>query len=620
MVKDNLQSWILILEELLTVMKHTLASTKRFTNFFLLLLFTTLPLFASADENLKQLAIKFKDATSFYLLAQKYAVRGADNADFKEAIKWYKEAAKLGHTKSKLKLGTLYYEGLGTEINYDQAAIYLKEPAANGYVEAQYMLGMIYLTGSSQIRKNEGKAFEFVLKAAEDFHADAMFQAGSMYLEGTGTKKDLKKAKKFLKLAEEQNIGEATTLLANIDEDSVQAPAKKTITAKRKSTGEILIEAAETGNANAQYNLAQAYLEGKLGLKKSEKKALAWFKSAAKNNHQDAQYTLGSFYYNGNIVKRDLKIAKFWLDKAANAGVDNAKVLIGAIDDLNRSKSNKPKTNLSTNDLFLASANKGDKEAQFKVGLMYLNGKDGFPRDQDKAFHWLNKAASQDHTNAQFEIGMMYYKPGSNDNQEAETLLLKAADKGHTNAQYFLAAIYSQNQKYDTAAKWLDMALQNNHEEALEMLIELYMSGKLGNPDRKRVLHWLEQASIKGLRDAQYKLGEEYLESNEIVNHKSKGFAWIEKSARNGYTEAKYKLATLYKKGIGARKQYTKSARWFREAAKEGHVDAQYDLAELYLQGLGLPRNKNKAKKWLEKAADKGHMKAKIKLGNLTRF
>lgn len=597
-------------------MKQTL-NIKKLVLYILILI---TPAIVSADENLKQLAIKYKDATSFYLLAQKYAVKGADNADFREAIKWYKEAAKLGHTRSQLKLGTLYFEGLGAEINYDIAAKYLKEPANSGYVDAQYMLGMIYLSGSTQIKKNPRKAFGYILKAAEDFHADALYQAGSMYYQGLGTNKDLTKARKFLELAKEQNIDEAVNLLAHIDEENTnQAPSKVTV-AKKKSGRELLLESARNGEANAQYRLAVAYLEGKSGFNKDRQKALNWLKNAANNNQRDAQYLLGSFYYNGGPVKRDLKSARIWLNKAAKAGVNNARVLLSAIDDLNRSNNKKQQKAASTGDLFLASANKGDREAQFKVGLMYLNGNDGFPKDERKAFHWLNKAASQDHTNAQFEIGMMYYKPGNDDNSQAESLLLKAADKGHSNAQYFLAAIYSQNQQYDDAARWLDRAFQNNHEEALEMLIDLYMSGKLGSPDKDRVLRWLEQASIKGLRDAQYKLGEEYLVREEISNHNSKAFAWIEKSARNGYTQAKYKLATLYKEGIGARKQYTKSARWFREAAKEGHVEAQYDLAELYLQGLGLPRNKNKAKRWLEKAAEQGHMKAKVKLGSLTRF
>lgn len=580
-----------------------------------------MPLVSVADENLKEIAIKYKDATSFYLLAQKYAVRGGDKEDFREAIKWYKEAAKLGHTKSHLKLGTLYFEGLGTDVNYDVAEKWLIEPANSGYVAAQYMLGIIYLDGTKKIIKSERKAFDWLSKAAEGFHADALFQVGRMYYHGIGTARNLEKAEKYLALAKEQNISEADELLAGIEQETAQprTPAK-IVTIQKKTTGEILLAAAQKGNANAQYQVASAYLNGKMGLSKNKDKALIWLEKAAKNNHREAQYLLGSLYYNGSPVKRDLETAKFWLSKSAKSGVENAKVLINAINEDGKPNSKEQRRNTSTNDLFLASANKGDREAQFKVGLMYLKGNDGFPKDQDKALHWFNKAASQDHTNAQFEMGMMYYKPGSDDNETARSLLLKAADKGHANAQFFLAAIYSQNQKYNDAAEWLDKAFQNNHEEALEMLVELYTSGKLDNPDGTRVLKWLEKASLKGLRDAQYRLGEEYLVHEEIANNETKAFAWIEKSARNGYTQAKYKLATLYQQGIGARKQYTKSARWFREAAQEGHVDAQYDLAELYLQGLGLPRNKSKAKKWLEEAANQGHMKAKIKLGNITRF
>jgi len=578
------------------------------------------PPVTSADENLKEIAIKYKDATSFYLLAQKYAVRGADNEDFKEAIKWYKEAAKLGHTKSQLKLGTFYFEGLGTAVDYDSASTWLIEPASSGYVDAQFMLGMIYLEGTDKIKKNERKAFDLLLNAAEGYHTDALYQVGSMYYHGIGTEVDLKKAAKYLQLAKEQGVVSANDLLASVNQEKEPSRPVDVTPLQKKSPGEILIESAERGNANAQYQVATAFLNGKMGLSKNTTRAIEWLEKAAKNNHKQAQFLLGSLYYDGKSVKRDLKVAKFWLDKSANSGVEQARVLVDEIKDQSNANTTQNRSNNSTNDLFLASANKGDREAQFKVGLMYLNGNDGFPKDQEKALQWLNKAAAQDHTNAQFEMGMMYYKPGGENNETAQSLLLKAADKGHTNAQYFLATIYSQNQQFEEAAKWLDMAFQSNHEEALEMLIELYINGKLIHTDTKRVLKWLEKASLKGYRNAQYKLGEEYLAHDEIANNQTKAFAWIEKAARNGYTEAKYKLATLYQNGIGARKQYTKSARWYREAAEEGHVEAQYNLADLYLQGLGLPRNHTKAKEWLEQAANQGHMKAKIKLGNLSRF
>lgn len=576
-----------------------------------------------ADENLKNLAIKFKDATSFYLLAQKYAVKGGDYGDYQQAIKWYLEAAKLGHTKSQLKLGTLYFKGLGTDVNHDEAAKWLKEPANSGYTAAQYMLGMIYLQGTDKIRKNEHRAFELLKKAADDFNTDALYQTGKLYYLGLGTEKNREKALKYLRLAKEQNIAAAADLIATIESQNTKSGTiastnNQTTVSPKKSANDLLSVAAKSGDASAQFQLATAYLEGKSGLTKNRDKALHWFNKAAKNGHKDAQYLLGSFYYNGNPVKRDMEKAKHWLTMAARAGVESASVLISAINAQTKKKT-KQKTR-STNDLFLASAEKGDKNAQFKVGLMYLYGEDGFTKDEEKALHWLGKAAAQDHTKAQYEVGMMHYRPGDEDNEIARALLAKAADKGHTNSQYFLAAIYTQKQQFDNAAQWLDRAFQNDHEEALEMLVELYISGKIQNADKQRVLAWLEKASLKGIRDAQYKLGEEYLDRKDVSNHQRKAFAWIEKSARNGFTQAKYKLAMLYNKGVGARKQYTKSARWFREAAKEGHMDAQYNLAELYLQGLGLPRSKSKAKKWLELAAEQGHMKAKIKLGSLTRF
>ena len=175
----------------------------------LILLIITLAVSAnsSANDDLKDIAIKFRDATSFYLLAQKYSIGGGTNRDYQEAIKWYTEAAKLGHVKSELQLGRFYFEGLGTDVDYDQAARWLINPANKGYNDAQYMLGMIYLKGTKgAVKKDESKAFDWLKKSADDFNTDAIYQVGRMYYYGIGTSKDTDKAKHYLKLAEEQEI------------------------------------------------------------------------------------------------------------------------------------------------------------------------------------------------------------------------------------------------------------------------------------------------------------------------------------------------------------------------------------------------------------------------------
>ncbi|KAF9403565.1 hypothetical protein BGZ76_007224, partial [Entomortierella beljakovae] len=55
----------------------------------------------------------------------------------------------------------------------------------------------------------------------------------------------------------------------------------------------------------------------------------------------------------------------------------------------------------------LKTANQGQANAQFNVGLMYDNGK-GVKRDNLEAMEWYLKAAEQGHANAQFNVGKMY--------------------------------------------------------------------------------------------------------------------------------------------------------------------------------------------------------------------
>ena len=583
-----------------------------------LAVFSSAPI--SANDDLKNIATKFRDATSYYLLAQKYTISGGTTNDFQEAIKWYTEAAKLGHVKSKFQLGRFYFEGLGTGIDYDEAARWLIDPANKGYNKAQYMLGIIYLNGTNKIKKDEKKAFSWLKKAADDFNFEAIYQVGRMYYYNIGVKKDIDNAKKYLILADEQEIADATQLLAQIERDE-QTPQTSPVVVVQKSAAEILLEKANAGDIDSQLQIATAYLNGTKGFQKNTNKALVWLERAAIQGQKDAQYKLGSIYYNGKLAKHNLHKAKFWLNKAAQNGVENAKVLISAINTGKKPSKFQTKTKKgSTGELFLSAAENGDKEAQFKIGLMYLYGQDGFQRDPEQALQWLKAAANQNHVDAQFQTGMAYYDPNSNNNQEAQTWLIKAAENGHSDAQYFLGTIYNKQQNYDSAVHWLDVAFKNNHDEAPDLLVELYIANKLSNPDKARLLAWLEKASLNGFRDAQYELGERYLVHEEIANNKMKAFAWIEKAARKGHLPAKYKLAVLYQKGIGTPRQFTKSSRWFREAAKEGHMEAQYELAELYSQGLGLPKSARKAKKWYGAAAEQGHMKAKIRLGSGARF
>jgi len=76
-----------------------------------------------------------------------------------------------------------------------------------------------------------------------------------------------------------------------------------------------LISQAESGNAEIQFQLARIYDDGKL-VPRDFDKALHWYKKAAMNNYEEAQFTLGYFYCRGIGVTKDKKIANEWLIKS----------------------------------------------------------------------------------------------------------------------------------------------------------------------------------------------------------------------------------------------------------------------------------------------------------------
>ena len=76
-------------------------------------------------------------------------------------------------------------------------------------------------------------------------------------------------------------------------------------------------KAAEQGHDSAQYNLGHKYLEGK-GVEKDINKAIEWWKKAAEQQHELAQFNLGRAYYLGIGTAKDTEKSRYWFTQAAN--------------------------------------------------------------------------------------------------------------------------------------------------------------------------------------------------------------------------------------------------------------------------------------------------------------
>jgi hypothetical protein len=81
---------------------------------------------------------------------------------------------------------------------------------------------------------------------------------------------------------------------------------------------------AEAGNADAQFNLGQAYKLGR-GVPASAATAQGWYQKAARQGHQQAQVNVGLLLYNGGRRQEALP----WIRKAVELGDPRAQYILG---------------------------------------------------------------------------------------------------------------------------------------------------------------------------------------------------------------------------------------------------------------------------------------------------
>ena len=85
----------------------------------------------------------------------------------------------------------------------------------------------------------------------------------------------------------------------------------------------LLRQEAAQGNAQAQFELGRLYESG-LGVPKSHRKAMEYWKLAAEQNHALAQYGLGWLYFYGEGVMTDFREGCYWMRRAGSQGVQKA--------------------------------------------------------------------------------------------------------------------------------------------------------------------------------------------------------------------------------------------------------------------------------------------------------
>ena len=173
------------------------------------------------------------DAEAQRKLGDIYAKGLSVKLDYKEAAKWYRQAADQGHPAAQTALGELYEVGQGVPRDETEAAKCYRQAAEQGHAPAQYSLAVLYVMGKG-VPQDNAEALKWYRQAADQGDALAQFNLGMRFYEGKAVAPDPVEAYKWLSLAAAQRMPDAAKALDDV---------KRGMTREQKAEGKRRAEA-----------------------------------------------------------------------------------------------------------------------------------------------------------------------------------------------------------------------------------------------------------------------------------------------------------------------------------------------------------------------------------------
>ncbi|MBO4514610.1 MAG: sel1 repeat family protein, partial [Lachnospiraceae bacterium] len=344
--------------------------------------------------------------------------------EYEEAIPWFLKASDFGDNVSDYYLGYYYETARGVEKDEAKAFEYYLKAANAGHVNAMIIVTECYQYGELTAEKNAEKAFSWCQKAAAEEKPEAMDMLGNMYMSGFGTKKDAFTASKWFEKAANLGYAQAAYHLACLllsGEDGVTRDAATGLVWMRK--------AAESDVADSKYWLGYYLVKGGDGITKNEKEGLSILEEVAAGGNTNSMKVIADYHYD----HFNTETAVQWYERAVTAGLK-------------------------------------DGETYLRLGRYYRDST--FP-DEATAMKWLTKA----------------YEENAN---------LDAADYGFLGHRYNMGEIVKQD--LDLAFQCFMKGAEVGDSYCMAYLGLFYETGKVGEPNPQEALKWYGAAIQTGLQ------------------------------------------------------------------------------------------------------------------------
>jgi TPR repeat protein len=260
-------------------------------------------------------------------------------------------------------------------------------------------------------------------------------------------------------------------------------------------------------------------------------------------------------------IKKWQESVNYWAG-LANSGIARAKVELGILYYIGVPTFSSEQNRLYKNfhlakQWFRAAAEQGDPKGAEWLGLCYLDGK-GIRQNEKEAMMCFRTAAQQ-----KFDIQTVTH-PGlrMKTPQEVESLNEEALAQHH----YQLGVLFQvKHRQLKIALRHYRLAVGFGHPSAEDKVTEL-----------EAILSKLERASIAEVRGS--------LESGWCI---PRDLQACRKAAGQGNPQAQYRLGDCYLNGIAVARDVSEAVHWYAKAAIGNNIKAQKKLYYCYGNGYG---------------------------------
>ena len=484
------------------------------------------------------LAAENGDASACWELAEVYLTGGLIEQDYGEAHRWLNKGVELNHAVCLYNLGVQYFQGAGVEEDRVKAFDLFRRSAGLGDTNALYNLALCYAKG---------------VGVTADL--DAAYNCAKT-LSATGDKRSL--------LLMALIAGQANEVGEPPDEPPPQPdPPVSSASVERELSAEDKLKlAAEGGAADAQCSYAKLlYERGKLD------DALRWFEKAAESGHAEAQYQLANCYLKDRGAVGDMSKARVWLEKAA------ARQHFAARQRLEWVKARQAQAEAAALRTKRA-ADAGNANAQYDLARQYLTGAFA-PPDIPAAAHYFEMAARQNHPDAQFALFTLHDQGLGVDKSKEKSVpwLIQAAASGQREAMFFLVRRYADRRISEA-----------DYPGSREVFLKCrYIYPDYPDPESPGpTFEQLQAAAGEGDLPSMYLLAQQYADT-ESPHYKPQGAVeLLREAADQEYAPALFELARRYGLGEDVPRDLKLGKEFCIRALRQKHAEAHFMLKSLY--------------------------------------